>query len=136
MDAESIASFLNTSPANILGLSGFESQYGTSNIAQNYGNYFGLSYPFPGTGPVYNSPNGLSYSTYLNVDEVSGFVNSGLSFALSDQGTKVNGADSPAAFVQALLAPTGPGAFNSTNPNYASVLADAINFVQRILNCL
>jgi len=132
-NATFLAAFLNTSAANILGHSAYESTYGTSDVAQNAGNYFGLQYPFPGTGAPYTAPGGTVYSSY---DTSNGFLNSGLSFALSKQGTKVKGASSPQAYAQSLVVPTGPGAFNSKNPNYLQTLLGTISLVQKILNCL
>ncbi len=78
-DASTLATLMGTTAANVLGLSSVESGNGSSNLAVNYNNYFGLTYPFPGTGNAYHSPNGYSYSTYGS----PGFWNSGVSFMRS-----------------------------------------------------
>jgi|SRR5437660_1726301 len=127
--AQQIASGLGTTAANILGLSGLESWFGTSNLAVNYNNYFGLTYPFPGNVGRYDSPNGYSYSIFTP----PGFRNSGESVARSRHGARVRGTTTPEAFARALTTP--PMAFN-TEPGRFGRYVRAINSVQDYIDCL
>jgi len=127
--AQQIASGLGTTPANILGLSGLESAFGTSNLAVNYNNYFGLTYPFPGNVGRYDSPNGYPYSIFTP----PGFRNSGESVARSRHGARVRGTTTSEAFARALTAP--PMAFNS-EPGRFGRYVRAINSVQDYIDCL
>lgn len=70
--AQSIAGTLQTTPANMLGLASLESGDGTSYLATEKNNYFGLTYPFPGATDSYDSPNGYSYSVYSNAGILAG----------------------------------------------------------------
>ncbi|MGH9474640.1 MAG: RHS repeat-associated core domain-containing protein, partial [Terriglobales bacterium] len=127
--AADIASVANATTANILGLSSYESGWGQSNIARNYGNFFGLTAGrnFTGTIGVYRSPNGYAYGVYPS----PGFLTSGMSFAESPFGRRVSGITDPTAFAQALVG----GAYNSEhiNPPYWQQLVDRIGAVEAIL---
>lgn len=126
-NAQFLAGVLNTTPANILGVSALESNWGTSDLALQQNNYFGLTYPFPGTGPAYG--NFSTYPTWTN-----GFLESGLSLALSrHQGPKLNGVTDPAEFGAALT--TAPYAFNSEPGRYQRYL-NLIHAVQNVIGCL
>jgi len=129
-DANAVANLLQTTAANILGLSIVESNKGGSNLARNYNNYFGLTYPFPGTGPAYNSPNGNRYSTFA-----PGFINSAMSFARGRYaGQKVIGLTTPEDFAGALT--TGTPRFNSEVPNRAPRYINSIKIAQNLIDCL
>jgi RHS repeat-associated protein len=129
-EGSSLATLMGTTPANVLGVSSVESNNGNSNIATNYNNWFGLTYPFPGTGPAYNSPNGNRYSTY----SPPAFWNSGISLSRSRiQGPKIAGTLTPQAFAGALTSP--PMAFNS-EPGRYQIYLNRINLVQADIDCL
>jgi len=112
------------SATNLLGLAALESNFGTSNLAANYNNYFGLTAgrAFTGTTGVYTTPNGRRFGIYPS----PGFLTSGLSFAQSFQGSRVSGITDPAAFAAGLTTP--PFAFNS-EPGYAGKLTIRISQV-------
>lgn len=128
-DASTLATLMGTTAANVLGLSSVESGNGSSNLAVHYNNYFGLTYPFPGSGAAYHSPNGYSYSTYGS----PGFWNSGVSFMRSRQGTRVGGSLTPQSFATSLT--TAPMAFNS-EPGRYQIYVNRINIVQADIDCL
>jgi RHS repeat-associated protein len=127
--ASTLATLMGTTAANVLGVSSVESGNGTSNIATNYNNFFGLTYPFPGTGTPYASPNGRSYSTY----GAPGFWNSGVSFMRSRHGTRVGAALTPQSFAGVLTTP--PMAFNS-EPGRYNIYLNRINLVQADIDCI
>jgi hypothetical protein len=122
--ANQIAQTTGVSSTNLLGLAALESNFGTSNLATNYNNYFGLTVgtAFKGTIGVYTTADGRSFGTY----PPPGFLNSGLSFAQSFQGARVSGVTDPATFAGLLTTP--PLAFNS-EPGYAGKLISRINQV-------
>jgi hypothetical protein len=122
-NADVISALTGISSTNILGLSALESNWGTSNVAVNYGNYFGLTVgrAFAGTIGSYTTTDGRLFGVYA-----FGFLDSGLSFANSFQGAKVVGISDPTAFAQALTAP--PLAFNSEK-GYAGKLVTRIGQV-------
>lgn len=129
--AQAAAASINTTTANILGLSGNESDWGGSPIAQTYNNYFGLTYPYPGNNGQYASPNGITYSIYPS----PGFPNSAMGFARGRQGRRVAAlpAISPETFAWALTAP--PMAFNSLNGTFQAYV-DAIGTARAAINCV
>ena len=122
--ANQIAQRTSVSATNLLGLSALESNFGTSNLATNYNNYFGLTVgsAFKGTTGVYATSDGRNFGIYPS----PGFLTSGLSFAQSFQGRRVTGVTDPATFAQRLN--TRPLAFNS-EPGYAGKLVLRINQV-------
>ncbi|MDE2460602.1 MAG: glucosaminidase domain-containing protein, partial [Gammaproteobacteria bacterium] len=124
--ANQIAQETGISETNLLGLGALESNFGTSNIATNYNNYFGLTVgsAFQGAVGTYTaSSTGYSFGVYPS----PGFLTSGLSFAQSFQGAKVVGINNPVVFATALTTP--PLAFNS-EPGYAGKLVVIINEVE------
>ena len=119
--ANQIAQRTGVSATNLLGLSALESNFGTSNLAMNHNNYFGLTTgsAFKGTTGVYTTPDGRNFGAYPS----PGFFTSGLSFAQSFQGRRVSGVTDPAVFASRLTTP--PLAFNS-EPGYAGKLVSRI----------
>jgi RHS repeat-associated protein len=107
--ANQIAQGTRISATNLLGLSALESNFGTSNMALNQNNYFGLTvgHAFKGTVTTYTTADGRNFGVYPS----PGFLTSGLSFAQSFQGSRVTGVTDPAAFAARLTTP--PLAFNS-----------------------
>lgn len=133
--AQQIAQGLNTTTANVLGHSGLESTYGTSPIARNNNNYFGLTVgrQFGGTIGNTTTPDGRTFGVY----PAPGFLTSGLSFAGSVHGQRVAGTTNPEGYAAALTTrPQGAtiGAFNS-EPGYAQLLAKVINLILRLMPC-
>jgi hypothetical protein len=128
--AITIADRLQTSVANTLGLSSYESANGASNLATNFNNYFSLTVgsAFPGSIGTYTTRDGRNFGIY----NAPGFVNSGLSFAGGFQGARVRGTDTPSDFAAALTTP--PLAFNS-EPGYDTTLTNRIWTVQIALDC-
>ena len=121
--ATTVATQLGVTPAEILGLSAYESGWGWGTLAQHYGNWFGLSAGFPGqTGPTAVLA-GHTFGEYAS----PGFLNSALSFAASRHGIAVEGITDPARFAAALRE-TG---FNSEtlSPPYANQLVQRIGDV-------
>jgi hypothetical protein len=101
-----------------------ESNFGKSNLAANYNNYFGLTVgrAFKGTTGIYTTQDGRRFGIYPS----PGFLTSGLSFAQSFQGARVKGVTDPIMFASRLTTP--PLAFNS-EPGYAARLVSRIGQV-------
>jgi len=121
--ATQIAAPLGVPPANILGLAAEESGWGTSGIATQCHNFFGIH---PGgvgsTFPCQATPAGGTVSGY---PAASGFLLSGQSFA-AQWGNSVKGIGDARAFAAAI-----PLTFNSRvaplgNPKFNSVVAGTI----------
>jgi len=130
--AQQIASQLKTTAANLLGLSGLESGWGTGFlISAGTNNYFSLTAgkAFGGTIGTYQHGN-YTYGVYAS----PGFLSSGQSFANSYFGTRVTGITDPLAFAEALNA---KGSFNSENlaTPYAKSVANTINLVNTLVAC-
>jgi len=130
--AQQLAARLNTTPGNILGLSGNESGYGTGFlISAGTNNYFSLTAgkAFGGTIGTYQHGS-YTYGVYPS----PGFLSSGQSFANSYFGTRVNGITDPLGFAQAL---NSSGSFNSENlaTPYAQSIANTINLVNTLIPC-
>ena len=130
--ALTIANQLTASAAEILGLSAVESAFGTSNIAANHNNYFGLT-----SGPAFGGSVG-TYATTQNrifgVYPSPGFLNSGLSFANSFHGQRAwNTWNDPQLFVDALTKPRHP--FNG-EPGRPARYMNMINLMSAIIPCL
>jgi RHS repeat-associated protein len=122
--ATQIGNQLNVPAANILGLSASESRYGTSHIANNCHNYFGIHMGGVGsTGPckANKSVSGFSAS--------NGFLKSGEAFA-ARYGSAVSGIKDPSAFASSI-----PPNFNargvggSGNPNFNHLVTGTIKGV-------
>jgi RHS repeat-associated protein len=129
-DALQIASQLGTTPGDILGLSGFESGYGTGFlIAAGTNNYFSLT-----AGPAFGGTVGTYQHGTYTYGVYSSYLSSAESFANSYFGSRVNGISDPLAFAQALNA---NGGFNSENlpTPYAQSVANTINLVNALLQC-
>jgi RHS repeat-associated protein len=129
-DALQIASQLDTSPGDILGLSGFESGYGTGFlITAGTNNYFSLT-----AGPAFGGTVGTYTHGQYTYGMYASYLASAQSFANSYFGSRVNGIDDPLAFAQALNA---NGSFNSENlpTPYAQSIANTINLVNALLQC-
>jgi hypothetical protein len=119
-----------TASANILGLSGEESTYGTDYKIPQTNNYFSLNPPSKGQVGVY--PPGTPPSKYGNalaVFPASNGYASGQGFA-ARWGTTINGITDPGAFGQALKK-----ANYSTNPVFANLVETAIDAILLRLNC-
>jgi RHS repeat-associated protein len=129
--AQIIAGSLGTTAANILGLSSYESDNGTSRLSTQYNNYFSLGVGsfFPGSVGTYETSDHRKFGVYL----APGFLNSGLSFAAGFQGQRVSGLTSPSDFAAALTTP--PLAFNSEQ-GYAGTLTNRIWTMQIALDCM
>lgn len=129
--AQGIALEVDTNPINILGLASLESNWGTSNLAVNYGNYFGLTKGPAYTGAIgtYRASSNYSFGVYPS----PGFLNSGMSFANSFQGARVSGKWDPTGFVTALT--TGPKAFNS-EPAGGTPYLNRISSVDQFVSCV
>ncbi|HTY48190.1 MAG TPA: glucosaminidase domain-containing protein [Steroidobacteraceae bacterium] len=129
-DATQIANQLNTAPGDILGLAGFESNWGGGQlITAGTNNYFSLkagpAFATGATGTYQYGPN--TFWTYPG----PGMLASGNAFAQSYFGTRVNGITDPQAFAAALNA---GGKYNS-DPNYNSTLVSTINQANAVMGC-
>ncbi|HXB27492.1 MAG TPA: RHS repeat-associated core domain-containing protein [Gemmatimonadaceae bacterium] len=125
------ASSLNTNTANILGLSGFESGWGTGGLVTANNNYFGLSagpaFASGATG-TYSNAQGQMFETYPS------YLVAALAFSNSYFGRRVRGTQTAVSFAQALNA---GGAYNSENLSapYNSTLVGAINIASGAMKC-
>jgi RHS repeat-associated protein len=130
-DAATIANQLGVPVQNVLGLSGIESQWGTSNAALQANNFFGLhggaNAPFA-TGVWYTS-GGVAMSSFPS------YLASGQSFA-AQYGSFVRGVTNPTAFAQALVkAGFNPGKLPLGNPNFVRDTAATINATAGRMQC-
>jgi RHS repeat-associated protein len=127
--ADQIASQLNTTAADILGLAAFESGWGSGPlIAAGTNNYFSLT-----AGPAFGGTIGTGKNTF-GVYPSPGFLSSGESFANSYFGTQVNGITNALAFAEALNA---NGNYNSENlpTPYVISVSNTINLAAKLLSC-
>jgi hypothetical protein len=130
--AQQIASQLNTTPGDILGLAGLESGWGTGPlIAAGTNNYFSLQ-----AGSAFSGTIG-TYQLGKNVFGIypsPGFLSSGESFANSYFGVRVNGITNPVQFAEAL---NSNGNYNSENlpTPYDQTVANVINLANSLLSC-
>ena len=103
-DAEKIAKKLEVSVEWILGLSGTESGYGTSNIARKAKNFFGLTAGASGNIGYFTTDQNVKVAKFKD------FISSGLSF-VTHFGKLVQGKKTPGDFVNALVPK-----FNTADP--------------------
>jgi RHS repeat-associated protein len=129
--ATQVANSLNTTPSNLLGLSGFESGWGTGPlISAGTNNYFSLK-----AGPAFatgaTGKKTLGSNTFWTY---SSYQASAQAFASSYFGTRVNGIIDPVAFAQAM---NSGGRFNSERRStpYNSTLVNSINIANGVLQC-
>jgi RHS repeat-associated protein len=132
-DAQAIATQLNTAAANILGLSGEESSYGTDYKIPQTNNYFSLHPHAPGEVGVY-PPGAKNINNALAVfPPQSGYATSAQAFA-ARWGNTVNGKTDPAGFANALLQ-AGYTGLPPQNPAFAKLVTDTINSILARLDC-
>ena len=99
---------------------------GTSSVALNANNFFGIHAGAPRSIGTYVTSGGAKVSMY----PVSpGFLSSGLSFA-ANFGNLVNGVGSPTAFAQALVPKFNTAnAATGGNPNFVNLVSGTIRGV-------
>jgi RHS repeat-associated protein len=135
-DAATIANQLGVPVQNVLGLSGIESQWGTSNAALQANNFFGLhggaNAPFA-NGVWYTSPKS---GPAVAMSKFPSYLASAQSFA-AQYGSYVQGVTNPTAFAQALVkAGFNPGsAALGGNPNFVKDTAATINATAGRMQC-
>ena len=129
-DASQIATQLNTQVGNILGLAGYESNWGGGQlITAGTNNYFSLK-----AGPAFDTGAIGSYQYGPNTFWAypgPGMLASGNAFAQSYFGTRVFGTTSPQDFATALNA---GGRYNS-GPSFNSTLVSTINQANAVMGC-
>ena len=129
--ATQVANSLNTAPGNLLGLSGFESGWGTGPlISAGTNNYFSLK-----AGPAFATGATGQFTLGSNTFwTYSSFLGSAQAFANSYFGTRVNGITDPVAFAQAM---NSGGKFNSEQRSvpYNTTLVNAITIANGVLQC-
>jgi RHS repeat-associated protein len=128
--AQVIASQLNTTPGDILGLAGLESGWGTGFlITAGTNNYFSLT-----AGPAFGGTIGTYQQGSYTYGVYTSFLSSGESFANSYFGVRVEGITNPLAFATAL---NTNGSFNSeTTPTaYDQTVANTISLANTLLSC-
>jgi RHS repeat-associated protein len=124
--AAQVASQLNVPTANILGLAAEETGWGTSSIALNANNFFGIHAGAPGNIGTYTTAGGATVSMF---PASTGFLSSAQSFA-TNFGSLVNGISNPTAFAQALVPKFNPAnAAKGGNPNFVSLVSSTIRGV-------
>jgi Mannosyl-glycoprotein endo-beta-N-acetylglucosaminidase len=125
-DARIIAVQLNVPVANVLGLAGEESTFGTSRFAAEGNNFFGLHAPEPGQSGTLTALGNrtVQVSTFPS----PGFLNSGRAFAQT-KGSYVRGVNDPDTFATILH----HHGFGIGRSSYVANLANVIeNFDLRI----
>jgi hypothetical protein len=128
--AQVVASQLNTTAGDILGLAGLESGWGTGFlITAGTNNYFSLT-----AGPAFGGTVGTYQQGSYTYGVYSSFLSSGESFANSYFGVRVEGITNPLVFATAL---NTNGAFNNeTTPTaYDQTVANTINLANILLTC-
>ena len=121
--AQQVASQLNVPVANILGLSAEETRYGTSSVAMNANNFFGIHSGAPGSIGTYTTSGGAGVSMF---PASTGFLSSAQSFAINF-GSLVNGVSDPTAFAQALVPNfNSANAATGGNPNFVNLVVGTI----------
>jgi flagellum-specific peptidoglycan hydrolase FlgJ len=126
-DAASVANGLGVPPENVLGVAAEESGWGSSSIAQQANNYFGVH--GSGTKGSFTTTKGVKVAAFAS------FAESAQSFA-QRFGNLVQGKQSPDAFAQALV-PKFNTADDKTggNPKFLSVVGGAIRLIRRHCSC-
>jgi hypothetical protein len=124
--AAKVASQLKVPTANILGLAAEETGWGTSSIALNAHNFFGIHAGAPGNIGTYTTNGGATVSMF---PASTGFLSSAQSFAVNF-GSLVNGISNPTAFAQALVPKFNTAnAANGGNPNFVRLVSGTIRGV-------
>jgi flagellum-specific peptidoglycan hydrolase FlgJ len=123
---------LQGSVQDILGLSGEESTYGTSPIAVNAHNFFGLHAGAPGSTGTYTTSRGVTVSAF---PATTGFASSGQAF-VDLYGGAVTGVADPTKFAQALVkAGFNTGKAGTGNPDFVSLVSGSIAAIGNRLDC-
>jgi hypothetical protein len=130
-DAALVAKQLGIPTQNVLGLSGIESTWGTSNIATSANNFFGLhggaNAPF--ANGAYVTSGGVQMSAFPS------YLASAQSFA-AQYGSFVSGVVDPTKFAQALVsAGFNPGKLPLGNPDFVKDTARTINATKGRMGC-
>jgi RHS repeat-associated protein len=130
-DAATVAQQLGVPTQNVLGLSGIESTWGTSNAAQSANNFFGLhggaNAPFA-SGTWYTS-QGVAMSSFPS------YLASAQSFA-AQYGSFLRGVTNATSFAQALVqAGFNPAKAPLGNPNFVRDTAATINATKGRMQC-
>jgi len=129
-DAQKLASLLGVTVQNVLGVSIEETGFGTSRIALEGNNYFGIhapKTPFPGqTGTITTRADGKMAA----FSKATGFYDSGAAF-VQIESPYVKGVADPTQFAN-ILHKHGYGV---TNPNYARELVNIIGNVGSRIDC-
>jgi RHS repeat-associated protein len=124
--AGQIASQLNVPTANILGLAAEETGWGTSSIALNANNFFGIHAGAPGNIGTYTTSGGARVSMF---PASTGFLSSGQSFG-TNFGSLVKGVSNPTAFARALVPKFNTAkAATGGNPNFVRLVSGTIKGV-------
>ena len=124
--AAGVASQLNVPSANILGLAAEETGWGTSPIALNAHNFFGIHAGAPGSIGPYTTSGGAKVSMF---PANTGFLASAQSFA-ANFGYLVKGISNPTSFAQALVPKFNPAnAAKGGNPNFVRLVSGTIRAV-------
>jgi RHS repeat-associated protein len=131
--AQILAQQLNVPVANILGLASEESTQGTSNVALNAHNFFGIHAGAAGSIGTYTTSGGANVSVF---PAATGFLTSGQSF-VNQWGPQVSGQANAGAFANALVPSFNTAnAKTGGNPDFVSLVTGAINGIKRRLICL
>ena len=130
-DAATVAQQLGVPTQNVLGLSGIESRWGTSNAAMSANNFFGLhggaNAPF--ANGSWTTGGGVQMSAFPS------YLASAQSFA-AQYGPTVSGISDPTAFAQALVrAGFNPATAPAGNPNFVADTASTINTTAVKMTC-
>jgi RHS repeat-associated protein len=129
--ASQVAFQLNVPAANILGLAAEETGYGTSSIALNAHNFFGIHAGAPGNIGTYTTAGGATVSMF---PAGTGFLSSAQSFA-ANFGSLVNGISNPTAFARALVPKfNSANAATGGNPNFVRLVGGTIKGVSACLH--
>jgi hypothetical protein len=134
--AKAIAAGLQTTPENILGLSGEESTWGQDPKIPKTNNFFNLHPVAPGQVGVY--PPGTPPRKYNNALAVfpsaGGYEASAQAFASGKMGKGIKGITDSIAFADKLAA-LGYNGIPPQNPNFASLVRGAIDSILSRINC-
>ncbi|HEV2387328.1 MAG TPA: RHS repeat-associated core domain-containing protein [Candidatus Acidoferrales bacterium] len=130
--AEKLAAELSVPVENVLGLAGEECTYGTSTIARDANNFFGLHAGAPGSVGTYTTGKGAVVARF----PAPGFANSGQSL-VDAFGNLVAGVTDPGAFAKALVPKFNSGNLaTGGNPHFVALVTGAIQAISsRLKNC-